>query len=145
VANKKLLAIEPELEREAEQSGDDRSFGIVFAGAFTVVGVWPLLDGRSPRFWALLIACGFVLAAAFAPWSLRPLNLLWLRVGALLHRIVTPIVMGVVFFLTIVPTSMIVRARRKDPLRLKLDKNAASYWIERYPPGPDPQTMTRQF
>jgi hypothetical protein len=145
VANKKPLAIEPELEREVVVSGGDRSFGIVFAGAFTVIGLWPLLDGRLPRFWALFIACGFVAVAALAPWSLRPLNVLWMRFGALLHRIVTPLIMGVVFFLTVVPTALILRVLGKDPLRLKRDVDAASYWIERCPPGPDPGTMTRQF
>jgi Saxitoxin biosynthesis operon protein SxtJ len=145
VTNKKLLAIEPEFEREVAKAGGDRSFGVVFAAAFIVVGLWPLLGGHSPRFWALAIACSFAVVAMLAPWSLRPLNLLWGRFGALMHRIVTPLIMGAVFFLTVLPTAIIVRLRGKDPLRLKRNVDAASYWIERYPPGPDAQTMTRQF
>jgi Saxitoxin biosynthesis operon protein SxtJ len=145
VSRKVLVAIEPEVEREEVTSSSDRSFGYVFSIAFTVIGLWPLLDGRSPRYWALAIACIFLLLAGFAPRILRPLNMLWGRLGALLHRIVTPIVMSVVFFLVVTPLAYIMQALGKDPLRLRWDKNAKSYWIEREPAGPEPQTMTRQF
>ena len=138
------LAIEPVLDSPEQIKSSDRSFGIVFSVALTIIGVWPLLDGHAPRFWVLLVACTFGLIAAFASWMLQPLNALWMHFGALLHRIVTPVVMGVVFFLTVLPTALVMRAFRKDLLRLKLYKNAGTYWIERKP-GPDPQTMTRQY
>jgi Saxitoxin biosynthesis operon protein SxtJ len=145
MAKTKFSAIEPELEPELLKSGSDRSLGIVFAAALTFLGAWPLTDGRSPRFWFLLAACAFALAATYAPWILRPLNAVWTRLGALLHRIVTPIAMGVVFFVVVTPIAWMMRALGKDPLRLKRDTDAKTYWIERQPPGPDPQTMTRQF
>ena len=145
MSQKALLATEPELEPEDISSSTDRSFGLVFSVVFVVVALWPLLDGRPPRYWALLIACIFLFLAGFAPQILRPLNILWGRLGALLHRIVTPLVMSAVFFLVVTPTACIMRAFGKDPLRLRLDKNAKSYWIERQPAGPEPQTMTRQF
>ena len=71
---------------------------------------WPLLDGRSPRYWALVVACTFVLAAAFAPWTLRSLNALWTRFGALLHRIVTPIVICLTFVGAVIPCTYYARA-----------------------------------
>lgn len=141
----KLSAIEPEVERERVQAASERSFGIVFAVVFGIFGAWPLLHAAAPRYYALAIAGAFLVLAFAAPWTLRPLNWLWLWFGALLHRIVTPLVMGVVYSLAVVPTGLIMRARGKDLLRLKRDEAAASYWIERQPPGPDPHTMTRQF
>lgn len=145
ISMNKLSAIEPGSEHEPVRAGSDRFFGTVFAAVFLVIGLWPLLDGRSPRYWALFLACAIALAVAFAPTSLRPLNVLWTRFGAVLHQIVTPIVMGVVFFLTVVPTGLVLRLLKKDPLRLKRDINAETYWIERSPTEIDPQTMTRQF
>jgi len=145
MSNKVLLATEPELEREEIPSSSDRSFGLVFSIAFAVIGFWPLLNAHSARYWALIVSCIFLLLAGFAPRVLRPLNMLWGWLGALLHRIVTPIVMYVVFFLGVTPVAWIMRALGNDPLRLGLDKNAKSYWIERQPAGPEPQTMTRQF
>ena len=142
---KVLLATEPELAHEQTPSSGERSFGLVFSAAFVVVGLWPLLHGHSIRYWALLIACIFLLLAGLAPRTLRPLNLLWGKFGNLLHRVVSPIVMGVVFFLVVTPIATIMRVLGKDPLRLGWDKEALNYWIERQPAGPDPQTMTRQF
>ena len=145
MSGKVLLATEPELEREDFSSGSDRSFALVFAVAFTVIGLWPLLSEHPPRYWALLIACIFLILAGLAPWILRPLNILWGRFGTLLHRIAAPLVMGVVFFLVVTPVAWVIRILGKDPLRLRFDNNEKSYWIERQPPGPNPQTMTRQF
>ena len=62
-----------------------------------------------------------------------------------LHYVVTPVVMGLLFFLTVTPIALVMRARGKDPLRLKRDDGSASYWIVRQPPGPEPDTMRRQF
>jgi Saxitoxin biosynthesis operon protein SxtJ len=145
MANTKLSAIEPELKPESAKSSSERSFGIVFAGAFTVFGTWPLLGGHSPKPWPLIVACVFGLAAAYVPWTLRPLNVLWTRFGELLHQLVSPVVMGVVFFLVVTPVALIMRTLGTDPLRLKRDADAETYWIERQPSGPDPRTMARQY
>jgi hypothetical protein len=141
----KLLAIEPELQSEDLKSSSERSLGFVFAAACCLLGTWPFIRGESPRYWLILIACGFAVAAVFDPHRLRPLNVVWTRLGMLLHRIVSPIVMCIVFFLVLTPIAWIMRARGKDPLRLRREPNAESYWIERQPPGPDPQSMVRQF
>jgi hypothetical protein len=76
---------------------------------------------------------------------LAPLNRLWLKFGLLLHKVVSPIVLGVMFFLVITPIGLTMRAFGKNPLRLKLDKQSGSYWIERVPPGPAPESLKDQF
>jgi saxitoxin biosynthesis operon SxtJ-like protein len=141
----KFSAIEPEGEPEVLGSSSDRSLGFVFGAAFSLLGTWPLIHGGAPRVWFLLLACLFALVAIYAPRILRPLNVVWTRLGALLHRIVTPVAMGVVFFLVVTPMAWIMWMLGKDPLRLTRDTNARSYWIERQPPGPDPRSMVRQF
>ena len=145
MVSKKYLAIEPLPEALDHGVSSDRSFGIVFATVFLIIGLWPLLYGQEPRVWSLAAAGLFGLVATFTPWILRPLNKLWMRFGELLQRIVTPIIMGLVFFVAVVPTGLIIRAVGKDSLRLKQEPEAESYWIERQPPGPEPKTMTRQF
>jgi hypothetical protein len=86
----------------------------------------------------------FLSAASFRPALLHPLNRLWMKLGLLLHKIVNPIVMGLLFYGTIWPTGLAMRMRGRDLLRLKRDPDADTYWIAR-PPGPLPETMRDQF
>ena len=123
----------------------DRSFGVVFTVVFTVVGLWPLIGGGSVRLWSLVVAGLFLLAALARPRVLAPLNRLWTRFGLLLHKITNPVIMGVVFFLAVTPTALIMRALGKDPLHRRIDRSAKTYWIDRQPPGPEPETMKQQF
>ena len=126
--------------------GSDRAFGLVFAVFFAIVAVWPLLFGDGGvRMWALIIAAGFVAVALLRASLLRPLNRLWTRFGLLLHRVVNPLVMGLMFYVVITPAALIMRVLGKDPMRRGFDRTATSYWIERNPPGPAPDTMPRQF
>ena len=76
---------------------------------------------------------------------LAPLNRAWLYVGLLLQRVVSPVVLGILFFLTVTPIGLLMRLTGKNPLRLGFDREAQSYWIDRQPPGPAPDTMPRQF
>jgi hypothetical protein len=125
--------------------GSDRSFGIVMAAAFAVISLlnwWR--DGHSWP-WTGGIAILFLTAALFYPAVLKPFNRLWLKLGLLLHKVVNPIVMALVFFGTVLPTGLIMRALGKDPLGLKRQPNAKSYWIERRPSGPTPESMKDQF
>ena len=133
------------IREEAVAGSSDRSFGLVFAAVFLVIGLWPLLRAEGPRGWALVLAAVFLAAALLKPDVLAPLNRLWLKFGLLLHRITNPIVMGVIFFLAVTPTAIVLKMAGKDPLRRKIDKQAPSYWIERTPPGPEPETMKNQF
>ena len=125
--------------------GSDRSFGIVMTAAFAVMSLlnwWH--NGHSWR-WTGGIAVLFLAAALLYPAALKPFNRLWLKFGLLLHKVVNPIVMALVFFGTVLPTGLIMRALGKDPLRLKRQPDANSYWIERHPSGPAPESMKDQF
>ena len=145
MTRKTLLAIEPPAEQEIVNAPSNRSVGVVFAVVFALIGCWPLLGWASPRWWALAIAGALALASAAFPRMLWPLNWVWFRIGLLLHRILSPLAMGAVFFLCVTPTAWIMRLLGKDVLSLKRDPARASYWILRDPPGPEPQTMKHQF
>jgi hypothetical protein len=109
-----------------------------------VVGLWPLIGGAPPRVWGLAISGIFLSFAVGRPTTLRPLNRLWMRFGALLHRIVNPFVLGLLFYLVITPFGLIRQLLVRDPLRLRTDPQATSYWVTREP-GPPPDSMKRQF
>jgi hypothetical protein len=129
---------------EPAVAGSDRTFGLVMAAALAVVS---LLNGwHHGRLWpwTSAVVVLFLLAAWLRPAWLHPLNLVWLKLGLVLHRIVNPIVMGLLFYGTIYPTGLIMRMRGNDLLRLKRDPSADSYWIARTP-GPAPETMKDQF
>jgi len=130
---------------EVVRGSSNRSFGFTFAIVFAVVALWPLVRGRSVRGWALIVAAAFGLAALALPRVLAPLSRLWLRFGLLLHACVSPIIMGLVFYTTVTPIGLVRRVLGQDPLRLRFDRDAVTYWIARHPPGPAPDTMPRQF
>ena len=126
--------------------GSERSFGIVFGVVFLIIALLPLWKGADIRLWALAVGAVFGVLAFIYPSILRPLNILWFKFGLLLGKIMTPIVMGILFFGTFLPMGLIVRGlMKKDLLRLKLEPDSDSYWIKRDPPGPDPSTMKQQF
>ena len=127
------------------EAGSDKSFGVVFAAVFAIVGVYPLWGGGSPAYWALGLSAVFLALALVRPVALKPLNRLWHLVGLGLSKVVNPLVMGFLFFVTITPMALIMRMMGKDPLRLRFEPGAESYWIERTPAGPEPETMNRQF
>lgn len=126
------------------QMGSERSFGLVFAIVFAVIALWPLPGGGEIRAWAMALSGAFVLAAMAAPRVLKPLNVLWFKFGMLLHHVVTPLVMGLLFFVTVTPIGLLMRATGKDPMRLKRGQTD-SYWIVRDPPGPAGDSMKNQF
>ena len=125
--------------------GSERSFGFVFTIVFALIGLFPLWSGSDVRIWALVIAGLFLVSALVAPRLLAPLNRIWFRFGLLLHKIVSPLVMGLLFFCTVMPIGLLMRVFGKRPLDLKFDKAAKSYWIHRAPPSPEPGSMKRQF
>ena len=127
------------------KSGTDRSFGIVFAVFFAIIGLFPLWAGEDIRVWALIIAGLFLALAFIASKVLGPLNRIWFRFGLLLHKIVSPLIMGLIFFGAVVPTGLLMRLFGKKPLDLDFDPTKKSYWIRRAPPSPEPGSMKRQF
>ena len=135
-----------DLKRSARvRSSSNRSFGLVFAAFFALVGLWPLHVRGQVRVPALAVAGVFLMVALVRPAWLAPLNKAWAFLGLLLGRIVNPIVTAILFYLVFTPMGFISRLLGKDPLRLKPAPGAASYWIIRNPPGPQPETMAKQF
>ena len=130
---------------EAVHGSSDRSFGLVFAAIFALIGLWPLVHWRSPRWWSVVLGGAFLVAALGNLRILAPLHRLWLRLGLLLHAVVQPVIMTLLFYTTVTPIALVFRLLGKDPLRLRLEKDATTYWLDRRPPGPAPDTMSRQF
>jgi Saxitoxin biosynthesis operon protein SxtJ len=141
----KLSAIDPRISEDNAQPGSDRNFGFVFAVVFTLIALWPLAGGHAPRWIALIVAGIFGLVAVAASSLLRPLNYIWFRFGLLLHKVVSPLLMGAVFFLCVAPMGVVMRLFGKDILSLKRGPDLTSYWIVRQPPGPEPEMMKKQF
>jgi hypothetical protein len=131
--------------REEVHASSNRTFGFVFAAVFAVIGLLPLVFGRAVLLWSLVVCVVFLLAALAVPSILGPLNNLWLKFGLLLHRIVSPVVLGIMFFGVITPMGLVMRALGKDPLRLTREPEATTYWIDRQPPGPAPESLRDQF
>ncbi|MEL6961583.1 MAG: SxtJ family membrane protein [Pseudomonadota bacterium] len=139
---------------ETVEGSSDRGFGLTVGGILLAIACariglsWWSSGGVVLGLveWILggvgipLLLFGFI-----APSLLAPLNKAWTKLGLLLFKIVNPIVLGLIFLLTILPIGLLLRAFGKDPLRLKFEPDAKTYWIERDPPGPAPDTMPQQF
>ena len=110
--------------------GSNKSFGIVFFIVFLVISIWPLLSENNIRIWSLILSLIFLILGLFNSSFLTPLNKLWFKFGILLGRFISPIVMGVVFFVIVTPTSLIMRVLGKNLLNLKKGEKK-TYWIER--------------
>jgi predicted membrane metal-binding protein len=131
--------------KAAVHASSDRAFGLVFAAVFAIVAAWPLFFGHAPRWWAAGVAAAFAVLALALPRVLSPLNRLWTRLGALLHAVVSPVVLSVIFYGVVWPTALVMRLRGRDPLRLKFDRAAPTYWVDRVPPGPPPASFRDPF
>ena len=116
---------------QAPKQLSNRAFGLIFAVIFLVIALWPLINGASPRTWALIIVALFALPAILYPSVLTPLNAAWVKFGLFMHKIVNPILMGLIFFLTVLPTGLMLKLFGKDPMRRKLDANTKTYWQDR--------------
>lgn len=125
--------------------GSERSFGLVFSVLFAVIALYPLLYAGTPRWWSLVLAIVLLALSYACPAIFRIPNRIWFRFGLLLAAIVGPVAIAVVYAVAIVPVGLLMRLSGKDPLRLKLEPEAKSYWIEREPPGPDPKDLPNQF
>jgi hypothetical protein len=123
----------------------ERVFGLTFAGLFFFIACWPLFHGEPLRWWALGVAAVFALIAMSYPVLLAEPNKLWTKLGVLLGRVVSPIALGVLFYVVFTPLGIAMRLSGKDSLRLKFDPGAETYWVERKPPGPPPDSMKNQF
>ena len=122
--------------------GSNRSFGIVFFIVFVLIATYPLLNQGEVRIWSLIISFLFLFLGLLNSKILTPLNKLWFRFGLFLGKIISPIIMGVIFFLVVTPIGLLMRLFGKDVLNLKLNKKKSSYWIEKNDPK---SKMKNQF
>ena len=123
----------------------NRAFGVAFAILFTLIALFPLLGGGAPRWWLVALAAALLAAALVRAEWLAPLNRVWSKVALFLHQVVATLILAFLFYAVVTPTGLLMRAFGKDPLRLRPDPNAKSYWIPRSPPGPTPESMQNQF
>lgn len=112
----------------------EKSFGVVFSIVFLIIALYPITNSEDIHLWAIFISAVFLLLAFIAPQVLALPNKLWFKFGMLLGSIIAPVVMALVYFITVLPTGLIMRLLGKDLLKQKLDKNAKSYWIKRSEP-----------
>tara|TARA_Y100000590_G_scaffold385258_1_gene457237 strand:- start:313 stop:717 length:405 start_codon:yes stop_codon:yes gene_type:complete len=113
------------------EKGNDRNFGFVFSIFFLVIGLFPLLKGNDIYLWSLIISILFFSISLFRPQILKIPNKLWFKLGLMLGKIISPIVMGIIFFSTVTPIGLIMRLLKKDILNLKMNKKTKSYWTKR--------------
>jgi len=112
------------------QLPSNRNFGLVFFIFFTIISIYPLINNGDIRYWTFFIAITFFILGIFDSKLLMPLNKMWMKFGLFLGKIVSPIVMGIIYFLVVTPTSLILKIFNKDVLNLKIN-NGSSYWIKR--------------
>ena len=120
----------------------NRSFGLLFFVVFLIISLWPLTHEGSIRIWSVIVSAVFLILGLINSRLLTPLNVLWFKLGMILGAIISPIVMGIVFFLVVTPTGLILRIMGKDLLNKKYDKEKETYWIKR---NASIGTMKRQF
>jgi hypothetical protein len=120
----------------------NRSFGFLFFVVFFVISLWPLKSQGDLRIWTLVLSLLFLILGALNSKLLTPFNKLWFKFGILLGSIVSPIVMGAVFFIVVTPVGLIMRLLGKDLLRINKNKTLSTYWINR---DKQKNTMKKQF
>jgi len=124
------------------QIGSNKNFGLVFFIVFLLIAIWPLLDGGSIRVSSLLVSLIFLILGLMNSKLLSPLNKIWFKFGLLLGSIISPIIMGIIFFLVITPIGIFMKLLGKDLLNSKYDNKKKSYWINR---DKTKSTMKQQF
>jgi len=136
---------EIQVREEVIKGSSDRSFGMIFAAFFAIVSAISWYYAGAHWTWWFTGAVVFALVALISPRLLGPLNRLWMKFGLLLALIISPIALGLIFYLCITPIGLVMRLFGKDPLRLRFDRQAETYWIPREPPGPPAESLKNQF
>ena len=121
--------------------GSNKSFGVVFFLVFLLISLYPLINDGNLRIWSFVISIIFLILGILNSKILSPLNKIWFKFGLLLGKIISPIVMGIIFFIVVTPTGLILRLFQKDVLNLKFNNNN-TYWIEKSGPK---SKMKNQF
>ena len=113
-----------------EKKNSNRSFGILFFVVFLIISLWPLLSGNDLRIWSLIISLIFLALGVLNSRILNPFKRIWIKFGELLRKIISPIVLAVIFFTVVTPIGILMKILRKDLLNIKFNKDK-SYWIKR--------------
>ena len=121
--------------------GSNRSFGIVFFIVFVLIAIYPLINQGDVRIWSLIISSLFLLLGLLNSKILTPLNKAWMKFGLILGKIISPLVMGIIFFFVVYPTGLIMKLLGKDLIKLKKN-NDNSYWIDK---TDETSSMKNQF
>ena len=124
-----------------KKKSSEKSFGIVFSVVFLIISLWPFLDGNQIRLPWLIVSAILILLSFLKPILLKPFNLLWMKLGALLGKVVAPIVMLVIFFVVVTPIGIVLKIFKKDLLGLNFSDHK-SYWLKR---KTNITTMDKQF
>ena len=111
-----------------KKKNTNRSFGILFFIVFSIISIWPILSGGELRLWSSILAIIFLIMGITKSRFLTPLNIAWIKFGELLGIIISPLIMGLVYFLVVLPMGILMRVLGKDLLRLKFNKNIETYW-----------------
>ena len=118
------------MKKNTINKASEKSFGLLFCIVFFIIAFWPVIDGNLIRFWAFFPATIFLFLAFFKSEALKPLNLFWMKLGEQLGKIVSPIIMLLIFFCILTPIGLILKIFKKDLINLKFS-NKNSYWINR--------------
>ena len=135
---------EPLDRARALRRGSDRAFGLVVGAVLFALALAPLVRGGDARRWLLAAALALLLTALARPTWLAPLNRGWALLGRLLNRVTAPVILGAVYYAVMTPVGLVRRRVTRDPLRLRFDRDAASYWVPRTP-GTQRSSMRDQF
>ena len=130
------------MKKDQVKISSNRSFGFLFFVVFFVISLWPIKSQGDLRLWAFILSLIFLVLGVLNSKLLTPFNKLWFKFGILLGSIVSPIVMGAVFFVVVTPVGLIMRFLGKDLLRINKNKFASTYWINR---DKQKNTMKKQF
>ena len=116
--------------KEKIEIGSEKSFGLTFGTLLSILGVLPAIFGHDPRWWAIAAGFLFLIFSLLRPSIFRVPNFVWFRFGLILNRLVSPIILAVLFYLVFTPMGLLLRLWKKDILSLKIDKSCLSYWIK---------------
>lgn len=122
----------------------NRSFGVVFIFFFTFISMLPVVQGNPPKIWGIVVALCIASITILRPHWLFPLNKCWTKLGLLMHNLMNPIILGLLYTLAILPIGMLYKILGKDLLSISKNPKAASYWINRNP-SENKKSMQRQF
>ncbi|HUP94272.1 MAG TPA: SxtJ family membrane protein [Burkholderiales bacterium] len=140
-----MLTVPENVTRATTNRSSDRSFGLVMAAFFMIVGIWPLFYGGAIRGWSIMISLTFALLSFVRPAALSRLNRAWFKLGWVLHRVTSPIILGLMFYGVITPLGLLRRVFVRDPMKLRFEPEKRSYWVKHDQRGTTPESLTDQF